>query len=84
MCKNIPPQSSLSLDLRALALFLHLTEVTVALKALHESLDSMEVTRLHDGRVVVAFLDGLPDLCWGLAELVELAHVFRTICGQLM
>lgn len=56
----------------------------MALEALHKGLDGMEVTRLHDGRVVVALLDGLPDLRWGLAELVELTHVFGTVCGQLM
>jgi hypothetical protein len=74
------PALSLSLDLYALAIFLHLAEVAMALKTLHERLDGMEVTRLQDGRVVVAFFDGLPDLCWGLAELVELAHVFGTVC----
>lgn len=79
-CQKICPALSLSLDLYALAIFLHLAEVAMALKTLHERLDGMEVTRLHDGRVVVAFFDGLPDLCWGLAELVELAHVLGAVC----
>lgn len=74
--------SSLSLDLYALAVLLHLTEITMSFKALHKRLDGMKIARLHNGRVVVALLYGLPDLCWGLAELVQLTHVFWTVCGQ--
>jgi hypothetical protein len=71
-------QSSLPLIARRLDLLLRVRpHGAVALEALHEGLDSVEVARLQDGGVVVAVLDGLPDLGRGLAELVEFAHVTR-------